>query len=238
MSLLFEERDWRIVTTGLPHPRQIGPATARTVTSGVPIYDVRCAGQVICNSWSRREELARDWDFHCGNYVHCLKACAFCGRVRFGNGSSGRRNVHWRKIWPPPEFADPPAAFSNVLLLPYMLDDSSAGVKWNACQACCDSAGRDLRQQHVSTFSPNYITHLLSARPTDPLMLSVVQCNVRFTARICGFLHTQTTTSPYLLRGPLVYWGGLPPVRTVAELPADVRCAICNVGCFTCLWLN
>jgi hypothetical protein len=234
--MLWEERNNRVVTSGIPeHPAQL----FAVITTGVPVFDVRCAGQVCCNSWSHREELLRDWDFQRSGYVRGLKACAFCARVSFGATASTQNYKNFRKIWPPPELAEPPAAFSNVLLEPYMRNDTLEGVRWYACHACCTAQGRGIRQPHVGMFEPDYITNLLAARPTDPLMLSVVQCNVRFGARVAGFLHTQDTASPYLLRGPLVYWAGLPAVSSVEELPPNVRCAdvahfVTCIGDVTC----
>ena len=115
---------------------------------------------------------------------------------------------------------EPPAAFTNVILAEFMVCPDG---RWHVCHGCTSVATRKIREEHLGTFRPDYITHLLSARPTDPLMLSVVQCNVRFSSRIAGFLHTADTVSPYLLRGPLVYWAGLPPVASVADLPQHVR---------------
>ena len=193
-----------------------------TVTSGVvPVPDIRHNGEVRCAGWEDRKATLDKWDDVCSNTFRDMKACAFCAKVKFNCCRATSAKYHnFCKIWPPVDADVPPGALTNDILYPLMVNDDG---RWNVCQACKIAFTRALRLRHVGVFHPDYTTSLLTGDPTHPLMLSVVHCNVRFVNRVMGFLHTQAPFSPYLLRGPLVHWQTCPPVRSLQDLPANLR---------------
>jgi hypothetical protein len=158
--------------------------------------------QIAFRSTSEVKQMRHNWERYCKSIITEFKACAFCGKVVYG-GKHAWHSTSFSKVQPTEVNTDPPILLYNPFLQHNVTTNDGF---WWCCGACSSKESREKRTFYNVKLWPTYVRNLLSLPPTQPLLLSVMKCGVRFAQRICGFLCTNSITqTPYLI-APLIKW--------------------------------